>query len=101
MFYDGGDPAWVIIGGDVREEIDSEQFDYILLNDYGHGEEPYYVIDDVLRTQLARHHYIQIAPDAWAHERTAAADLDGRPRPGVPYWSPAPAWRLPGMAVWQ
>ncbi len=102
MFYGGGDPAWIeITGGDVRWKIDGEEFDYIILNDYGHGQEPYYVIDDALRAQLARHHYIQIAPAAWAHERTVVGNLNGRPRLNVPYWSPEPVLLLRGMAVWQ
>lgn len=69
MFYAGGDPAWIsIVGGlgDVREAIDGERFDYILLNDYWHQQEPYYLVDAVLRERLARHHYTQIAPAAWA-----------------------------------
>jgi len=91
MFYAGGDPAWIeITGGDVRWKIDGEEFDYIVLNDYGHGQEPYYAIDAALRAQLARHHYIQIAPAAWAHERTAVADLGGYRDPRTASWSPAP-----------
>jgi 4-amino-4-deoxy-L-arabinose transferase-like glycosyltransferase len=73
MFYAGGDPAWIsVVGGDgdVREAIDGERFDYILLNDYWHQQEPYYALDDVLRTRLARHHYAQIAPAAWAYTGT-------------------------------
>jgi len=68
MFYAGGDPAWVsIVGGgaDVREAIDGETFDYILLNDYWHAQGPYYPVDDALRARLRRHHYVQIAPAAW------------------------------------
>jgi hypothetical protein len=101
MFYAGGDPAWVAMVGDSRLAIDGEQFDYIVLNDWSHDEGPYYAVDGPLRERLARHHYVQIAPGAWAHERTAIANLDGRPRPAVPYWSPAPAWRLHGTAAWQ
>lgn len=70
MFYAGGDPAWVsIVGGngDVREAIDGERFGYILLNDYWHQQGPYYALDDALRARLMRHHYVQIAPAAWAH----------------------------------
>jgi len=70
MFYAGGDPAWIsIVGGlgDVREAIDGERFDYILLNDYWHQQEPYYAVDAALRERLTRHHYTQIAPAAWAH----------------------------------
>lgn len=70
MFYAGGDPEWIsIVGGngDVREAIDGERFDYILLNDYWHQQAPYYVLDEGLRARLARHHYVQIAPAAWAH----------------------------------
>lgn len=73
MFYAGGDPAWVsIVGGhgDVREAIDGERFDYILLNDYWHQQAPYYSLDDALRARLARHHYVQIAPAAWAYTGT-------------------------------
>ncbi len=89
MFYAGGDPAWIeITGGDVRWKIDGEAFDYIILNDYGHGQEPYYAISGALRAQLARHHYVQIAPAAWAHERTTVADLAGVHEPNTPYWSP-------------
>ncbi len=100
MFYAGGDPAW-IIPADGRWVIEGEQFDYIVFNDYSQGLGELYPIDEALRARLWRHRYIQIAPLAWAHERTAVADLDGVPIPGVPYWSPAPAWRLPGMALWQ
>jgi hypothetical protein len=100
MFYAGGDPAWIILG-DGRWVIDGEQFDYIVFNDYGQGLGELYAIDDALRARLARRHYVQIAPLAWAHERTAVGHLDGVTIPGVPYWSPAPARRLPGMAVWQ
>lgn len=70
MFYAGGDPAWVsIVGGygDVRLAIDGERFDYILLNDYWHQQEPYYPLDGALRARLAQHHYVQIAPAAWAY----------------------------------
>lgn len=70
MFYAGGDPAWVsIVGGhgDVREAIDGERFDYILLNDYWHQQAPYYPLDDALRARLTQHHYVQIAPAAWAY----------------------------------
>jgi 4-amino-4-deoxy-L-arabinose transferase-like glycosyltransferase len=77
MFYAGGDPAWAVIVGDGRDVIDDEIFDYIVLNDYGHGIGPDYVVDDALRDRFARHHYIQIAPAAWAHERTMIADLGG------------------------
>ena len=102
MFYAGGDPAWIdITGGDVRWKIDPETYDYVILNDYGHGQEPYYVIDAVLRDQLARHHYVQIAPGAWAHVRTRVADLGGYRDPATPPWAPAAAWRRPGMTVWQ
>jgi 4-amino-4-deoxy-L-arabinose transferase-like glycosyltransferase len=69
MFYAGGDPEWIsIVGGDgdVREAIDAERFDYILLNDYWHQQPPYYVVDEALRARLGRHHYVQIAPAAWA-----------------------------------
>jgi 4-amino-4-deoxy-L-arabinose transferase-like glycosyltransferase len=69
MFYAGGDPAWIsIVGGhgDVREAIDGEAYDYILLNDYWHAQAPYYPLDDTLRARLLRHHYVQIAPAAWA-----------------------------------
>ena len=71
MFYAGGDPAWVsIVGGDadVRAAIDGEAFDYILLNDYWHAAGPYYAVDAALRERLARHHYHQIAPAAWARD---------------------------------
>ncbi len=70
MFYAGGDPEWISIvggGGDVRKAIDGEKFDYILLNDYWHQQGPYYPVDNALRARLARHHYVQIAPAAWAH----------------------------------
>ena len=100
MFYAGGDPAWIFTN-DGRWWIDRESLDYIVFNDYSQGLGEFYPIDAALRARLARHHYIQIAPLAWAHERTAVADLDGARPPGVPYWSPAPAWRLRGMAVWQ
>ncbi len=100
MFYAGGDPAWIVTA-DGRWVIESERFDYIVFNDYSQGLGELYPVDGPLRARLTDHHYIQIAPLAWAHERTAVADLDGIPFPGVPYWSPAPAWRLPGMAVWQ
>jgi len=102
MFYAGGDPAWIdITGGDVRWKIDAEEFDYVILNDYGHGQEPYYVIDATLRAQLARHHYVQIAPTAWAHVRTRIADLGGYRDSGVPYWSPAGAGRRVAMTAWR
>jgi len=71
MFYAGGDPAWVsIVGGDadVRQAIDGEAFDYIVLNDYWHAQGPYYAVDAALRERLARHHYHQIAPAAWARD---------------------------------
>ena len=100
MFYAGGDPAYITTA-DGRWVIDGESFDYIVFNDYSQGLGELYPIDGPLRARLARHHYIQIAPLAWAHERTAVADLDGAHPPGIPYWSPAPAWRLRGMAVWQ
>lgn len=97
MFYAGGDPAWIeITGGDVRWKIDGEAFDYIILNDYGHGQEPYYAISGALRAQLARHHYVQIAPAAWAHERTTVADLAGVHEPNTPYWSPPRRGVFPG-----
>jgi hypothetical protein len=70
MFYAGGDPEWIsIVGGngDVRDAIDGEKFDYILLNDYWHQQAPYYAVDEALRARLARHHYVQIAPAAWSH----------------------------------
>ncbi len=70
MFYAGGDPSWVQTAWDVRPSIDSEQFDYIVLNDFSHGMVPTYAVDESLRALLARHHYIQIAPAAWAHEWT-------------------------------
>jgi 4-amino-4-deoxy-L-arabinose transferase-like glycosyltransferase len=102
MFYAGGDPAWIdITGGDVRWKIDAELYDYVVLNDYDHGQEPYYAIDTALRDQLARHHYVQIAPGAWAHVRTRIADLGGYGDPATPFWSPARAWLRPGMTVWQ
>jgi hypothetical protein len=102
MFYAGGDPAWIdITGGDVRWKIDPERYDYVILNDYGHGQEPYYPIDPALREQFARHHYIQIAPGAWAHMRTRVADLGGYRDSATPYWAPAQAWRRPGVTVWQ
>ena len=71
MFYAGGDPAWVsIVGGDadVRQAIDGEAFDYIVLNDYWHAQGPYYAVDAALRERLGRHHYHQIAPAAWARD---------------------------------
>jgi hypothetical protein len=93
MFYAGGDPAWIeVTGGDVRWKIDGERFDYIILNDYGHGQEPYYSIDDTLRAELAGHHYIQIAPAAWAHARTRVADLAGVRDPSTPFGTPARSW---------
>ncbi len=89
MFYAGGDPAWIdVTGGDVRWKIDDERYEYIILNDYGHGQEPYYAIDDALRSRLARHHYVQIAPAAWAHIRTAIAGLGGYRDPATPDWAP-------------
>ncbi len=94
MFYAGGDSAWFFVtGGDVRWKIDGEDFDYVVLNDYAHGQEPYYAIDKPLRAELARHRYVQIAPAAWAHARTAIADLGGYREPSVPDWSPAPLRR--------
>ena len=102
MFYAGGDPAWIeITGGDVRWKIDAEAFDYVILNDYGHGQEPYYAIDAALREQFARHHYVQIAPTAWAHVRTRIADLGGYRDPAIPYWAPAGAGRRLGMTTWE
>jgi hypothetical protein len=102
MFYAGGDPAWInITGGDVRWKINPETYDYVVLNDYDHGQEPYYAIDAALRDQFARHHYVQIAPGAWAHARTRVADLGGYGDPATPFWAPAPAWLRPGMTVWQ
>lgn len=102
MFYAGGDPAWIdITGGDVRWKIDPETYDYVVLNDYGHGQEPYYAIDDALRRQFARHHYVQIAPGAWAQVRTRIADLGGYGDPTAPPWAPARAWLRPGMTVWR
>jgi 4-amino-4-deoxy-L-arabinose transferase-like glycosyltransferase len=102
MFYAGGDPAWIeITGGDVRWKIDAETFDYVVLNDYGHGQEPYYPITAALRAEFALHHYVQIAPAAWAHVRTQIADLGGYRDPATPYWSPAGAGRRAGMTVWQ
>ncbi len=102
MFYAGGDPAWIdITGGDVRWKIDPETYDYVVLNDYGHGQEPYYPIDAALREQFARHRYVQIAPGAWAHVRTRIANLGGYRDPDAPLWSPAPAWLRPGLTVWQ
>jgi dolichyl-phosphate-mannose-protein mannosyltransferase len=93
MFYAGGDPAWIeMSGGDVRWAFDREEYDYLVLNDYGHGQEPYYAIDDVMRAHLSRDHYVEIAPTAWAHECTQIADLGGYRPPGVPYWSPARLW---------
>jgi 4-amino-4-deoxy-L-arabinose transferase-like glycosyltransferase len=77
MFYAGGDPKWAVIVGDSRDAIDDEAFDYIVLNDYGHGLGPDYPIDGALRYRFARHHYVQIAPAAWAHARTMIADLGG------------------------
>jgi hypothetical protein len=85
MFYAGGDPAWVtLIGGDgdVRRAIDRETFDYILLNDYWHSQPPYYAVDDALRSRLARHRYVQIAPAAWAH---TSAGQKGRIPPSRSY----------------
>lgn len=102
MFYAGGDPAWIdITGGDVRWKIDPETYDYVVLNDYDHGQEPYYAIDAALRDQFARHHYVQIAPGAWAHVRTRVADLGGYGDPATPFWAPAQSWLRPGMTVWQ
>jgi 4-amino-4-deoxy-L-arabinose transferase-like glycosyltransferase len=102
MFYAGGDPAWIeITGGDVRWKIDGQMFDYVVLNDYGHGQEPYYAVDPALRAQFARDHYIQIAPGAWAHVRTRIADLGGYRDPATPYGSPAPRRYQPRMTEWQ
>lgn len=102
MFYAGGDPAWIdITGGDVRWKIDPEIYDYVVLNDYDHGQEPYYTIDAALRDQFARHHYVQIAPGAWAHVRTRIADLGGYRDPATPYWCPAGARLRPGVTVRQ
>ena len=96
MFYAGGDPRWVdITGGDVRWKIDGERYDYVLLNDYGHGQEPYYVITAALRRQLASHGYVQIGPAAWAHVRTLIADLGGYHDPNMPAWAPRPPWMSP------
>jgi 4-amino-4-deoxy-L-arabinose transferase-like glycosyltransferase len=70
MFYAGGDPAWVeIVGGDgdVRRAIDGERYAYIVLNDFWHQQPPYYPLDGALRDRLARHHYVQVAPGAFAH----------------------------------
>jgi len=102
MFYAGGDPRWIdYTGGDVRWKIDGEQYDYVVLNDYGHGQEPYYVIDTVLRTELAAHGYVQIGPAVWAHVRTQIADLGGYRDPNVPDWAPRPAWVSPSpLARW-
>ena len=100
MFYAGGDPAWITTA-DGRWVIDSERFDYIVFNDYSQGLGELYPIDGTLRARLSDHDYIQIAPLAWAHERTAVADLDGVLPSGIPYWSPAHAWQSPGMALWQ
>ena len=100
MFYAGGDPAWIRLA-DARREIDSEQLDYLVFNDYSQGLGEFFTIDAALRVELAYHHYVQIAPLAWAHERTAVAALDGLPVLGAPYWSPAPVWQLRGMAAWQ
>lgn len=101
MFYAGGDPRWIdMTGGDVRQLIEGETYDYIVLNDYGHGQEPYYVVDGALRARLALHHYVQIAPAAWAHRRTRVADLGGYREPATPYWAPWPAWRRSGLEVW-
>ena len=94
MFYAGGDPRWIdYTGGDVRWKIDGELYDYIVLNDYGHGQEPYYAIDGALRAELARHGYVQIAPALWAHVRTRIADLGGYRSPNVP---PGAPWRWTG-----
>jgi 4-amino-4-deoxy-L-arabinose transferase-like glycosyltransferase len=102
MFYAGGDPAWIdITGGDVRWKINAEEFDYVIINDYGHGQEPYYAIEPALRAQFADHHYVQVAPGAWAHMRTRIADLGGYREPSIPYWSPAGAGRRLGTAAWQ
>lgn len=96
MFYAGGDPRWIdYTGGDVRWKIDGEWYDYIVLNDYGHGQEPYYVIDNALRAELARHGYVQIGPALWAHVRTRIADLGGYRDPNVP---PGAPWEWAGGA---
>jgi hypothetical protein len=98
MFYAGGDPKWIeITGGDVRWKIDAEIFDYVLLNDYGHGQEPYYAIDRAVRTQLTEHHYLEIGPTVWAHVRTRIADLGGYRDPAMPYWSPEPIVASPSV----
>ncbi|HKX18175.1 MAG TPA: hypothetical protein VJT33_09225, partial [bacterium] len=100
MFYAGGDPAWIeITGGDVRWKIDGEEYDYVVLNDYGHGQEPYYPVDAALRAQLRSHHYVQIAPGAWAHVRTRVGDLGGYR--AAPLWAPALHWRRPAVTSWQ
>jgi len=96
MFYAGGDPHWIdYTGGDVRWKIDGEQYDYIVLNDYGHGQEPYYAIDEALRADLAAHGYVQIGPALWAQGRTRIADLGGYRDLNVPSWAPRPAWVAP------
>lgn len=98
MFYAGGDPRWIdYTGGDVRWKIDGEHYDYIVMNDYGHGQEPYYVIDDATRADLAAHGYVQIGPAVWAHVRTRIADLGGYRDPNVPDWAPRPAWPSPSL----
>jgi len=92
MFYAGGDPRWIdYTGGDVRWKIDGERYDYVVLNDYGHGQEPYYAIDDALRMELAAHGYVQIGPAVWAQVRTEIADLGGYHDPNVPPGSPRPS----------
>jgi hypothetical protein len=102
MFYAGGNPEWIdITGGDVRWKIDPEIYDYIILNDYGHGQEPYYAITPALREEFAAHHYVQIAPGAWAHVRTTVADLGGYRDPATPPWCPSRPWLRPGLTVWQ
>jgi len=102
MFYAGGDSRWFYVtGGDVRWKIDEETYDYIILNDYGHGQEPYYAIDKTLRDELAIHQYIQIAPTAWAHARTDVADLADLREAGAGYWSPARNLPPPGHVLSQ
>jgi len=99
MFYAGGDPRWIdYTGGDVRWKIDGERYDYVVLNDYGHGQEPYYAIDDALRAELAAHGYVQIGPAVWAQARTEIADLGGYYDPNVPRGSPRP-WAAPRLGA--
>jgi hypothetical protein len=89
MFYAGGDPHWIdYTGGDVRWKIDGERYDYVVLNDYGDGQEPYYVIDQALRDEFAKHGYVQIGPALWAHIRTRIADLGGYTDPNIPPGAP-------------